>query len=45
MLDPYAPGFSSRFMAAGDADALIKQSYVEAHRAYIQSKPDFGSFD
>jgi O-acetylhomoserine/O-acetylserine sulfhydrylase-like pyridoxal-dependent enzyme len=44
MLDPYAPGFSSRFMAPKDVDALIKQSYVAAHRAYIQSKPNFESF-
>jgi len=44
MLDPYAPGFSSRFMTPKDADALIKRSYVAAHQAYIHSKPNFETF-
>jgi len=44
MLDPVVPGFSARFMAAAEIDALIKQSYVAAHQAYINSKPKFETF-
>jgi O-acetylhomoserine (thiol)-lyase len=44
MLDPCAPGFSSRFMGPEDADALIKQSYVAGHDAYIRSKPKFDTY-
>lgn len=43
MLDPVVPGFSARFMAPADADALIRQTYVAAHQAYISSKPGFGA--
>jgi O-acetylhomoserine/O-acetylserine sulfhydrylase-like pyridoxal-dependent enzyme len=44
MLDPFAPVFSARFMAPEAVDALIKQSYVAAHQAYICSKPPFETF-
>lgn len=41
MFDPCVPGFSSRFMAPHEVDALIGQTYVAAHQAYIHSKPKF----
>ncbi len=44
MLDPCIPGFSSRFMAPQDVDALIKHTYVAAHQAYIHSKPKFATY-
>ena len=38
-IDPDVPGFSSRWMSAADADRIIRETYLEVHRRYIESKP------
>jgi O-acetylhomoserine/O-acetylserine sulfhydrylase-like pyridoxal-dependent enzyme len=38
-LDSVVPGFSTRFMPRGEADALVRECYLETHRRYIESKP------
>jgi O-acetylhomoserine (thiol)-lyase len=38
-IDPDVPGFSVRWMDAPSATALIRETYVDAHRRYIESKP------
>jgi hypothetical protein len=37
-LDPHVNGFSQGFMSFAQADALIKECYLQAHRRYIESK-------
>jgi O-acetylhomoserine (thiol)-lyase len=41
-IDPTTPGFSKQFMSPGEADALVWECYLEAHRAYVESKPALG---
>ena len=38
-LDPQVPGFSAGFMPRAQADALIRECYMETHRRYIDSRP------
>jgi len=38
-VDPEVPGFSSRFMAAADADRMVREVYLDVHRRFIDSKP------
>jgi O-acetylhomoserine (thiol)-lyase len=40
-IDPVVPGFTSQFLPNDEIDALIRDSYVAAHRAYVESKPPF----
>jgi O-acetylhomoserine (thiol)-lyase len=37
-IDPDVPGFSSRWMSSTDCDRLIRDSYLDVHRRYIESK-------
>ncbi|HZK80969.1 MAG TPA: hypothetical protein VFC46_07880, partial [Humisphaera sp.] len=38
-IDPDLPGFSSKWMAPGDCDRMIRDTYLDVHRRYIESKP------
>ena len=38
-IDPEVPGFSARFMAAGDADRMVREVYLDVHRRFVDSKP------
>ena len=38
-VDPHVPGFSSRFMPAGEADRMVREIYLDVHRRFIDSKP------
>jgi O-acetylhomoserine/O-acetylserine sulfhydrylase-like pyridoxal-dependent enzyme len=42
-IDPDVPGFSSRWMQAEEADRMIRDSYLDIHRRYIESKPPLGA--
>lgn len=37
-LDPAAPGFSAGFPSSAAADRLVRESYLDAHRRYIEAK-------
>jgi O-acetylhomoserine (thiol)-lyase len=37
-IDPVVPGFTAQFPTAADADSLVRDSYLEVHRRYIESK-------
>jgi hypothetical protein len=37
--DPVSPGFSRKFMAPADVDALFEETYVDIHRRYVRSRP------
>ena len=41
VLDPEVPGFSARFLPAADVDALVRETYLDVHRRYIESRPAF----
>lgn len=41
-IDPEVPGFSSQFLASEATDALVRESYLDVHRRYIESKPKLG---
>jgi hypothetical protein len=41
-IDPDLPGFSSRWMQPAEADRMIRDSYLDVHRRYIESKPPLG---
>jgi O-acetylhomoserine/O-acetylserine sulfhydrylase-like pyridoxal-dependent enzyme len=38
-VDPEVPGFASRFMAAPEADRMVREVYLDVHRRFIDSKP------
>lgn len=38
-IDPEVPGFSHSFPNAREAEKLVRETYLEAHRAYAQSRP------
>ncbi len=38
-IDPDIPGFSDKWMSPEQADQLIRESYMDVHRKYIESKP------
>jgi hypothetical protein len=38
-IDPDVPGFSKRWMSAGEADRMAREVYVDVHRRYIESRP------
>ena len=38
-IDPDVPGFSSRWMQPAAIDRMIRESYLDVHRRYIESKP------
>lgn len=38
-IDPDHPGFSKRFMPPSQVDQLIKNTYLDVHRQYIESQP------
>jgi O-acetylhomoserine (thiol)-lyase len=40
-IDPVLPGFSAKFMAPADIEALIRECYLQTHRRYIESQPPF----
>ncbi len=37
-IDPDIPGFSNRFLADAELDALIRECYVMTHRRYIDAR-------
>ncbi len=37
-IDPEVPGFSSLWMRPADCDRLIRETYLNVHRRYIESK-------
>ncbi|HEY7118592.1 MAG TPA: PLP-dependent transferase [Tepidisphaeraceae bacterium] len=37
-IDPDLPGFSTRWMPPDQADALVREAYLDVHRRYIESK-------
>jgi O-acetylhomoserine (thiol)-lyase len=43
-IDPHVAGFSSGFMEPGEVDALVRDSFVDGHRRYIESKPDMVAY-
>ena len=38
-LDPASPGFSKRFPAPAEVDALYRAIYLETHRRYVEAQP------
>lgn len=40
-IDPAVPGFSARFLPAAQVDALVRETYLDVHRRYIESRPAF----
>jgi O-acetylhomoserine/O-acetylserine sulfhydrylase-like pyridoxal-dependent enzyme len=42
-IDPLLPGFSSQFPSAEEIDATVHDSYLSAHRRYIESRPPFAA--
>jgi O-acetylhomoserine/O-acetylserine sulfhydrylase-like pyridoxal-dependent enzyme len=40
-IDPAVPGFSAKFMSPGQIDALVRDTYLDVHRRYIESRPRF----
>lgn len=38
-IDPQFPGFSARFLAPPQIDALVRNTYLDVHRRYIESQP------
>ncbi|MFT5526068.1 MAG: hypothetical protein ACI9HK_004039, partial [Pirellulaceae bacterium] len=40
-LEPVAPGFVAKFPSDEEIDELVEERYVDAHRRYVRSKPDF----
>ncbi len=41
MIDPALPGFSGKFMSPAQIDALVRDTYLDTHRCYIESRPAF----
>ncbi len=39
VLDPVSPGFSKRFPAPADVDALYREIYLETHERYVRAQP------
>lgn len=37
-IDPQVPGFSAQFPSAAEITALVRETYLDAHRRYIESK-------
>jgi cystathionine beta-lyase/cystathionine gamma-synthase len=44
VIDLARPGFSERFMSAGDVDQLIQDIYLDAHRQYIENSPPMTAY-
>ncbi len=42
-IDPVIPGFSDRFPSAKEVDDLVQRCYLNAHQAYIRSKPPYAT--
>ncbi|MBS0210472.1 MAG: PLP-dependent transferase [Planctomycetes bacterium] len=42
-IDPHLPGYSSRFMAPADADALVREVHLDVHRRYVESRPQLST--
>ena len=42
-IDPIVDGFRDGFLPANEIDDLVEQCYVDAHRDFIRSKPQFES--
>jgi O-acetylhomoserine/O-acetylserine sulfhydrylase-like pyridoxal-dependent enzyme len=42
-IDPHVPGFSAKFPQGPEVDQLIHETYLAAHRAYVEAKPAFGT--
>jgi len=38
-IDPAVPGFSGRFMPGEEITQLIRETYINTHRKYIESRP------
>jgi O-acetylhomoserine/O-acetylserine sulfhydrylase-like pyridoxal-dependent enzyme len=38
-LDPVSPGFSKRFPAPADVDALYRSTYLDVHERWVRSQP------
>ena len=38
-IDPIVPGFSADFPSSAELDKLVERTYLDAHRAYVRSKP------
>ena len=43
-LDPVIPGFSERFLEPTEMDRLARETYLEAHRRYIDDVPTMEDF-
>lgn len=41
-IDPCVPGFSGKFPSSKEIDALVRDTYLDVHRRYIESKPAMG---
>src|SRR5207253_1273598 len=44
-IDPEVPGFSDGFLRGQQVDELIRETYIAAHRSYIESKHPFAEKD
>jgi O-acetylhomoserine/O-acetylserine sulfhydrylase-like pyridoxal-dependent enzyme len=42
-LDPVVPGFSAGFMDADDIDTMVRDTYLQVHRRYVESMPGMAS--
>jgi cystathionine beta-lyase/cystathionine gamma-synthase len=40
-IDPVVPGFSARFPTPEVIDRMLRETYLDVHRRYIESKPAF----
>ena len=43
-LDPVQPGFSSHFLDAESVDRLLRETYLDGHRRYIEQSPAMEDF-
>jgi O-acetylhomoserine (thiol)-lyase len=44
-IDPQVPGFTKQFLSPAAVDALVRDTYLDAHRRYIESKPPFADYE
>jgi O-acetylhomoserine/O-acetylserine sulfhydrylase-like pyridoxal-dependent enzyme len=43
-IDPVVPGFSSQFPPAGEIDALVADTYLDAHKRHVTAKRPFEKY-
>jgi O-acetylhomoserine/O-acetylserine sulfhydrylase-like pyridoxal-dependent enzyme len=43
-IDPACPGFTDKFMAPADVDAMVEELHLEGHRSYVKNYESFASY-